>query len=130
MILNVTTRISTITPSTLSTNGGRVTFAGTGLPATWPNSNFALTIQSGNTVLETNSFDTNPTALTLLLPPSSNGYTLTLITPLGDKLVRTVSVSSANTPSISLSSSSTVSSGTNTLTFTKSNLLAAVPQFV
>ena len=130
MVLNVTTVISTITPSTLSTNGGRVVITGTGLPATWPNSNFALTVKSGNTVIAPNVFATKPTDLTLLLPPSSNSYTVNLITPLGARIVKTVFVSTANTPNLTLSSASTVSSGTNTFTFTKNNLLAAVPQFV
>jgi hypothetical protein len=128
--LNISSWISTITPSTLSLNGGRVVITGTGLPARWPNSNYALTIKAGNNVVASNVFDTNPTALTLLLPTSSNSYTITLITPLGSKITKTVLVSSANTPNLTLSSTTTVTSGTNTFTFAKNNLLTDTPSFV
>jgi hypothetical protein len=130
MLLNISTWIGTISPATLSFNGGRVVLAGSGLPAAWPNTNYALTIKSGNSVVAPNVFSTNPSALTLLLPASSSSYTITLISPLGSKITKTVSVSLGNTPNLTLSSTPTVSSGTNSLSFTKSNLLTSIPTFV
>lgn len=104
--------------------------AGNGLPATWPNTNFVLTIVSGTTVIAPNVFSADPSALTLLLPPSSNSYTITITPPSGSKIVQTITVSSSNTPNLTLSSASTISAGNSSFTFTKNNLQTATPQYV
>ena len=121
---------SAATPATLSLNGGRVVLTGSGLPASWPNSNFALTITSGSTVVAPNVFDASPSGLTLLLPASSSDFTISVISPLNGKIALKVAVSSSNTPNLTLSSASSVAAGNNALTFTKNNLQAATPLYV
>ena len=70
--------------------------------------------------------------MTFKLPSASNGvsYSISLTPPVGSSFSKSVVSRTSNTPELSLSSSSLTTPGTNSLTFTKSNLQSVNPDYV
>lgn len=109
-----------------------MTVSGSGLPASWPNSNFVLKITAGSTFVQPSILGTSPTSLTLSLPalPAASTVLISLTTPLGATVSKSISVQSSSTPQLSLASSSSSVAGSISFTFTKANLLSASPAYV
>ena len=72
----------------------------------------------------------SPTAMSILLPASTSSFTISLTNPQDNILTSTVAAQAVTTPVLTLTSSSATAPGLNTLTFTKSNLLTADPDYL
>lgn len=131
-LLTITPAINAKTPSTFSTNGGRVVLSGYGLPNGWPNINYALKITQNNNVIQPFIFSATPTAFTLILPPSTSGdvFNISLTFPNKGTLSSIITSATANTPVLAITSLPTVSPGNIQFSFSQSNLKTAVPNFV
>lgn len=109
---------TTMSPSSISINGGQVTIKGTGLPAVWPNTyynNIQLMINARTpTILALNVVSTSPNEMVLIIPPvaASTTYTLTLTSPTSNIKALTIQQTTTNTPTVSLISPSSGPSGT------------------
>jgi hypothetical protein len=130
--LNITTAGSAATPTSFSVNGGNVVLSGTGLPAVWPNSNFALKIYCNNVLVEPQVISTNPSALTLALPASTSGssFVILLSSDVATYISYSVSSSSASTPLLTMTNSSSTSPGTINFKFAQNNLQTTGPTSV
>lgn len=131
-LLQVTTAITTRTPSTISTSGARVTISGSGLPNGWPNTLYSLRITHNSAIIQPTIFSATPSAFVVALPSSNSGdvFNVSLTTPTGGTLSSVFTSATANTPVLALTSPSTVASGSVSLTFSQSNLRTVVPNFV
>lgn len=109
-----------------------MTMTGRGLPDGWPNAEYELSITNNNVFVQPVVLGSTPSALSILLPSALSGqsFLISLTPPQGTPLSATISVLSASTPALTLTSSTLTTPGANTLTFTKSNLLTADPAYL
>lgn len=130
--LVVNAAITSNSPTSISTSGGRFTITGTGLPNGWPNKYFALTITQNKAVIQPNIFASSPTSFVVVIPASTSGdvFIVSLTTPNSQVLTSTATALTNSTPVLILSTPTTAAAGSLTFTFTQSNLLSAVPSFV
>ena len=131
-MLSINAAISSATSGSISTNGGLVNLNGNGLPASWPHSQFRLKIVANGAFVQPVIVGTSPTKMTILLPPASDGvsYSISLAPPVGGSSSKSVVARTSHTPVLSLSSASLTTPGANSLTFTKTNLQSADPDYV
>lgn len=131
-LLKVHAGLSSVSPSSISTFGGNVVLSGSGLPYSWPNSNFILKVTQNGALIQPKVFSTAPNAFTLTLPSGNNGdsFAIILTSPSGDSIKASVSAQTASTPILALSSPSSTSAGNIQFTFSQTTLTKATPSFV
>jgi hypothetical protein len=124
--------ITGVAPAQLSTNGGKVTISGTGLPGSWPNANFMLSIMAGGALVQPQVLLSSPSMMVLLLPamPAGTTFAITLVSPLQNSVGVSVASKASSTPALTLSSLALGVPGSNTLTFAKTNLLTTDPAYL
>lgn len=132
LLLTIQASITGVSPSSLSTNGGKVTISGRGLPSAWPNSNFVLKIMSNGKFIQPVVLGASSTALTLSLPSISNSFifAISITPPVGSVLTASVTGLATATPILTLTSASLTTPGSNNFIFTKPNLATVNPSYV
>lgn len=119
-------------PASLSTQGGKFTITGTGLPETWPNPNWILTYSKNKFFTQPEVLSTSATSIVFNIPACSDKdlFNATFITPTNNAIGMTLTALAASTPAISLTTSSSVAAGTNSFSFTQTTLTSANPEYV
>ncbi|CAM6005118.1 unnamed protein product, partial [Sphagnum balticum] len=106
-----------------STAGGFITFSSiSGFPPSLPDPNFSFNLTSGTNVYVPQLTLSGQT-LTVFIPPGIDTqiYDISFISPV-NTVTKTYTLSQYATPLVTLTSAATVNSGSNTITFTVSNL--------
>jgi hypothetical protein len=131
-LLVVDAQITAKSPASLSTQGGKFTITGTGLPESWPNPNWILTFSKNKIFAQPEILSTSATSIVFNIPACSDKdlFNATFITPNNNVVGMTLTALAASTPEISLTSAASVAAGSNSFTFTQTTLTTATPAHV
>ena len=132
MTFNVKNLLWSTVPSSISVKGGIVALNGFGMPETWPHRKYRLSVTRGSAVVETQVIATQPSKMLIKLPEAADGaqYTITIDPPHGNRIQTTVTAKDSSTPLLTLATAAPTIPGTNSFTFTKTNLFASDPAYV
>ena len=115
----------------MSVKGGIVALNGFGMPETWPHRKYRLSVTRGGAVVETQVIGTQPGKMLIKLPGADGAqYTITIDPPHGNSIQTTVTPKDTSTPLLTLATATPTTPGTNSFTFTKTNLFASDPVYV
>ena len=131
-ILVVYAQIIAKTPASISTQGGKFTITGTGLPETWPNPYWILTYSKNKVFAQFEVLSTSPTAIVFNIPACSDKdlFNATFRSPTNNVIGMTLTALAASTPAISLTTSASAAAGSISFSFTQTTLTTAIPSYV
>jgi hypothetical protein len=107
ILLQVNLFLGSPTSAYISVNGGVVSYSGTGLPSTWPNSYYnTISLSSNGKYLPLNVISSSTTSLVISIPPGANNtiYVLTVVSPTMNSFSKSFSQQTLYTPAVSLTS--------------------------
>lgn len=131
-LLVINAQITAKSPASLSTQGGKFTITGTGLPETWPNPYWILTYSKNKLSAQYEVLSTSATSIVFNIPACTDKdlFNATFTTPTNNVVGMTITALAASTPAISLTTAATVAAGINSFSFTQTTLTTSIPTYV